>query len=166
MQKKILKVSLFFVLLSLFLHHFFIINTSPSLPEGIYLKTWNIPQNGDIVLVSPPDLPVFRNALKKRLLSHGISEAGSCHIIKIMAASEGDEIVIQKDGMFVNGKKLANSQRQNWQIDGMAELPISKKLQGEVLLYTPHPLSFDSRYFGPIDRDTIISSIKPLLLWN
>lgn len=87
-------------------------------------------------------------------------------MIKIVAATAGDEVEIRKEGMFVNGEKLTNSQRQNWQIEGMAELPIKKNLRDEVLLYTPHPRSFDSRYFGLLAENTIISTLRPLFLWR
>ena len=164
--KRILFIGAMVAFPVLLVRSFMVINTTASLPPGIYHRTFEEPKRGDVVLISPPDKPVFREAIELGILSSGNSEAGSCPLIKIMAATDGDEIEIRKDGMFVNGEKLANSRRQDWQITNMAELPISKKLKGEALLYTPHPLSFDSRYFGLIEHNTIISSIKPLLLWN
>jgi len=164
--KRILFIGAMVAFPVLLVRSFMVINTTASLPPGIYHRTFEEPKRGDVVLISPPDKPVFREAIELGILSSGNSEAGSCPLIKIMAATDGDEIEIQKEGMFVNGKKLVNSKRQNWQIEGMVELPIKKKLKGEALLYTPHPLSFDSRYFGLIEHSTIISSIKPLLLWN
>ena len=164
--KRILFIGAMVAFPVLLVRSFMVINTTASLPPGIYHRTFEEPKRGDVVLISPPDKPVFREAIELGILSSGNSEAGSCPLIKIMAARDGDEIEIQKEGMFVNGKKLVNSKRQNWQIEGMVELPIKKKLKGEALLYTPHPLSFDSRYFGLIEHSTIISSIKPLLLWN
>ena len=165
-HKRILFIVITAALPILLVRSFLVINTTSSLPPGIYYRTFGEPKRGDIVLISPPDKPAFKEALKQGILTSGNSEAGTCPLIKVIAAADGDKIEIQKDGMFVNSKKLANSQRQNLQIDNMAKLPISKKLQGEVLLYTPHPLSFDSRYFGLVDRSSVISSIKPLLLWN
>ena len=142
-----------------------VINTTASLPPGIYYRTFEVPKRGDIVFVSPPDKPVFKEALKRGILSSGNSEAGTCPLIKVMAAIDGDEIEIRKDGMFVNGEKLANSQRQDWQIANMAELPISKKLKGEILLYTPHPQSFDSRYFGYVPLDAL-QRVEPVYTFN
>lgn len=164
--KKILFIGATIALPTLLVRAFIVINTTASLPPGIYYRTFEEPKRGDIVFVSPPDKPVFKEALKRGILSSGHSEAGTCHLIKIMAATDGDEIEIRKDGMFVNGEKMASSQRQDWQLEGIAELPIRKKLEREILLYTPHPQSFDSRYFGLVERNTVISSIKPLLLWN
>lgn len=146
--------------------HFFVINTTPSVSKGLYLKTWDTPKKGELVLVDPPNNVIFREALKKRILSSGLSSAGTCYMIKIMAATTGDDVEIRNEGMFVGGKKLANSQRKNWQIEGMIEPPIKKKLKDEVLLYTPHQESFDSRYFGSVDRKSVITTIKPIFLWR
>jgi len=169
LSPKVKKLVLLLLCLAFFggvAQHFIVINTTPSVSKGLYLQTWTTPEQGDLVLVDPPDNIVFREARKKRILSNGLSSAGTCYMIKIVAATAGDEVEIRKEGMFVNGEKLTNSQRQNWQIEGMVELPIKKKLKDEVLLYTPHPRSFDSRYFGLLERKTILSSLKPLFLWN
>lgn len=145
---------------------FLVVNTTASLPPGIYHRTFEEPKRGSIVLVSPPARQIFKAALAKGILSPGNTEAGTCPLIKIMAAADGDEIEIQENGMWVNDAPLSNSQRQNWEISGMVALPIKKKLEGEVLLYTPHPQSFDSRYFGPIPADSILATLKPIFLWK
>lgn len=143
-----------------------VINTSESLPPGIYYRTTQEPKRGDIVLVSPPDAPIFREALAKHILTSGASEAGTCPLIKIMAGVDGDYIEITPTCIRINGKELESSKRMAWQIQGQIELPMMKRLDGEVLLYTPHPRSFDSRYFGPLKREYVLSTIQPLVLWN
>ena len=104
--KKILFIGATIALPTLLVRAFIVINTTASLPPGIYYRTFEEPKRGDIVFVSPPDKPVFKEALKRGILSSGHSEAGTCHLIKIMAATDGDEIEIRKDGMFVNGEKM------------------------------------------------------------
>ena len=38
--------------------------------------------------------------------------------------------------------------------------------RGEFFLLQPHPLSFDSRYFGPVLRCDIVGVARPLWTWN
>lgn len=146
--------------------NFIVINTTKSLTPGIYYRTFATPSRGNIVLVSPPNQVIFQEALKKKILSRGSSDAGTCFMIKIMVADENDIVEVNKHGITVNGYTLPNSMRQDWSIDGTVEIPIKRKLKDEVVLYSPHPLSFDSRYFGPVERSAVIATIKPLFLWR
>ena len=164
MKNKLLKISLMILGGIVLAQHFLVINNSPSLPEGLYLKTWKTAQKGDTVLVSPPDSPAFREALKKQFLSPGLTRAGTGYLIKKLAATGrgGDEVSISPDGIRVNGDLLADSRRQpipfthtcSW--DG----PVPP---GYVLLYAPHSLSFDSRYFGLLSEEDIVTPIIPLI---
>ncbi|MCA6097111.1 S26 family signal peptidase [Bradyrhizobium sp. WSM 4400] len=39
-------------------------------------------------------------------------------------------------------------------------------VDGEYFLLQPHPLSFDSRYFGPVLRCDILGVARPLWTWK
>jgi type IV secretory pathway protease TraF len=39
-------------------------------------------------------------------------------------------------------------------------------IDGEFFLLQPHPLSFDSRYFGPVLRCDVVGVARPLWTWN
>lgn len=142
-------------------HHWFVWNTTPSLPIGLYLKTRRPPERGDTVLVCPPDLPVFHTALERRFLSPGLCPSGTGPLIKVIVAETGDHVRVTSEGVAVNGSLLPGSGRQAFGLGPVADwerdLPPS-----EVLLMTPHPKSFDARYFGPLGRNTIITPLHPV----
>ena len=163
MQKNLLKISLIILGVMLVAQHFLIINDSPSLPEGLYLKTWQTPQKGDTVLVSPPDSPVFREALKKHFLNPGITKAGTGYLIKKLVAKEGDNVSISPEGLRVNGSPLADSRRQSISLTHTCPSWTGPVPPGYVLLYAPHSWSFDSRYFGLLSEETIVTPVLPLI---
>lgn len=140
--------------------HFFIINTSPSFPLGLYVKTHLPPARGDLVLVCPPDKPIFREALQRRFLSPGFCPAGTVTIIKRLVAVTGDTVRIAEEGVHVNGERLENSQRQNFRLADMEQLPIERILtEEEIVLMSPHPMSFDARYFGVLPAGVILTPL-------
>lgn len=143
-----------------------VINTTGSFPRGIYRKeAREFIRKGDLVLVCPPDRPIFHDALGVGLLSPGLCPGGLGYLIKQVAATEGDFVEISPAGVTINGKHLKNSRRQSLRL-GHVEMPVHRKLYKEVVLMSPHPLSFDSRYFGIIPASAVLTSLEPLFLWN
>lgn len=142
-----------------------VINTTGSFPRGLYLKEAREFRKGDLVLVCPPDRPIFHDALGVGLLSPGLCPGGLGYLIKQVAATEGDFVEISPAGVTINGKHLKNSRRQPLRL-GHVEVPVHRELHKEVVLMSPHPLSFDSRYFGIIPASAVLTSLAPLFLWN
>ena len=142
-----------------------VINTTGSFPRGIYRKEAREFRKGDLVLVCPPDRPIFHDALGVGLLSPGLCPGGLGYLIKQVAATEGDFVEISPAGVTINGKHLKNSRRQSLRL-GHVEMPVHRKLYKEVVLMSPHPLSFDSRYFGIIPASAVLTSLEPVFLWN
>ena len=82
----------------------------------------------------------------------------------------GDKISIGTAGVWVNGRLLANSAQLPSDRDGRAlpQLHLDEYVlsPGELLtMSTYNPRSFDGRYFGPIQRENILSVVEPLLTW-
>lgn len=150
-----------FVVVLFAVQHWLVWNTTPSLPRGLYRKTWQEPQQGDTVLVCPPDLPVFRLALERRFLSPGLCPSGIGQLIKTVAGMGGDLVRVDQDGVTVNGHLLLGSARQNFGLGQVADWE-ARLAAGKILLMTPHPKSFDARYFGPLDQNTIITPLQPV----
>lgn len=143
----------------------FVVNTTPSFPRGVYLKTYRTPYRGDLVLFCPPDTPLFHDALRYHLVSSGICPSGLGYLIKRVAAVEGDMVRISSSGVEVNGRKLENSKRQAAFCPTPLSPDIYHRLRShEVLLMSPHPLSFDSRYFGPLSDDCICTPLEPFYI--
>lgn len=143
-----------------------VINTSPSFPEGLYLKTHRTPRKGDLVLVCPPGKKIFRSALERGWLAPGLCESGTEMIIKRIAAGGGDQIEISAEAVSVNGQTLPQS-RRIFRLPGMISVPWVRVLKtGEVLLMSPHPRSFDGRYFGVLEIGCVETTLTTIFIWS
>jgi len=104
-------------------------------------------------------------------LAAGPSPAGTCGLIKQVAAVGGDLVTISVQGVQVNGVLLKNSAPRPAD-DASRPLrayELSDYALGseEVLLMSDYnPASFDGRYFGPLSKTTIQSVIMPVITWK
>lgn len=146
-------------------HALFVVNTSASFPPGLYLKTHEAPQKGDLVLFCPPDTPIFHEALQRKFLSAGLCPAGSGAMIKRIAAVQGDSVRISASSVSVNTIVLPDSQ-QHVVMEHALSVFTNTLQAKEVLLMSPHPQSFDGRYFGPLLEMQISTTLKPFFLWK
>ena len=127
-----------------------IYNSSESAPIGLYWIDDRPAERGDYVLVRVPDR--VRNLVVERgYLPPDVP------IIKRIAGGPGDEICRIGLEVRVNGVTIAMAQI----VDGSGrEMPVwsgCHVLHGRrVFLLQDHPASFDSRYFGPVDRSLIV----------
>lgn len=136
-----------------------VINSTPSLPIGIYKKRVEPIAKGCFVLFRLPNTdsqsrPYARNRL-----------------IKEIAAMEGDRVTVSPKGVFVNGLLLRNSAQKEVDIDGVLlprfSLNDYQLKSGELLtMSTFNPRSFDSRYFGPVTQNSIIAVVSPVFVWK
>ena len=147
------------------------INGTNSEPVGIYWAISKPLARGDLVFVLPPASPIFKLAKERGYLAAGPSPAGTCGLIKQVAAVGGDRVTIDSTGVRVNGIRLKNSAPRAADDAGrpMRAYELSDYALGseEVLLMSDYnPASFDGRYFGPLSRTTIQSVIVPVLTWK
>lgn len=148
-----------------------VINITSSIPIGIYLKTNSQIENQKFVLICPPN----DNEIIKLGKERGYIEAGKCpgkygHIMKEIVGVPGDHVIINKKGVFLNGQFIKDS--KPLKIDShnrLMPLLISNKILREneyLVMGLDNPLSFDSRYFGFIEKRNIVSTIKPLIIYK
>jgi len=133
-------------------------NASPSVPLGYYWVAGSGKTKvGDLVLVETPAL-VRDMADRRRYLPKSVP------MIKHVAALEGDEVCADKASIYINqtfaGKRhatdLVGRPLPHWEGCHMMG-------HGEVFLLNRYaPLSFDSRYFGPVASSLIIGRLRPL----
>lgn len=142
------------------------INHTPSLPMGL----WRIGAiqkpiaRGDIVAFCPPDREPFREARRRGYLSGGECLGDYEPLLKPVVAIAGDRVEIAPHGIAVNGELLANSHAHSHDRQGRVLSPIATGAQivapGEVWVVSNHsPLSFDSRYFGPLSAQQLIGVV-------
>ena len=132
-------------------------NASSSAPRGLYLRTAYHARIGDFVLVRTPA------AVRDLAARRGYVPA-NVPLVKRISAANGDVICATGRTITINAHVVAN----RLQTDGAGRrLPswsgCRRLADGDVfLLMTGVPASFDSRYFGPVPRVSIIGKLVPL----
>jgi len=152
------------------------INTSASLPRGLYLEIprgWlgRAPARGDLVLVCAP-AAAAELARRRGYLGDGPCGAGAAGgaaaLGKVVLAVAGDEVRFGDAGLAVNGRAVAASRALPRDARGrpLAHYPYGtwRIAPGELWLLAPyHPRSYDSRYFGPVAAAAVRGWLMPVL---
>jgi conjugative transfer signal peptidase TraF len=140
------------------------VNLSGSLPIGLYRISTAADAN--LVEFCPPS-PFSQLSVLRQYRYPGNCPDGDNPLLKPVIANAGDIVVFSKAGLQVNGTLLKNT----------APRPVDSKFRpllrfpfgvyrvdpGTIwVASTYHPLSFDSRYFGPISLALIRHRLKPL----
>ncbi len=138
-----------------------VINTSPSVPRGLYIRTRDGPAVGRLVDFRIP--PSARPYVRQRTGHDG----DDWYVLKPVVAGPGDYVDTSGEWLVINGRRVAPVMTH----DGVgAPLPVwrdNRRLgPGEFFVFSGRiPNSFDSRYYGPIQREQIESVRRPLVTW-
>lgn len=141
------------------------LNSTGSLPLGLY-RVSTAPE-ADLVEFCPPE-PFSGFSVVRQYRNPGNCPDGDSPLLKPVVARPGDVVVLSYSGLLINGILLRNT------------APRSQDSKGRTLPHYPfgtyrvdagtiwvassyHPLSFDSRYFGPIPKSIVRHRLKPLL---
>ncbi len=135
-----------------------LINLSTSVPRGLYRTIDQQPETGQLAIVKPYG-PIARLAYDRGYLARGHM------LLKPIAARSGDEICRQGRDIFINGAIAVKA----WVKDSLGRILISwvgciRLRRSQVFLLAYHAASFDSRYFGAIERRHILGTAIPLWL--
>jgi len=147
------------------------INTTPSYPMGIYLMTNDPIEKGSLVIFCPVNNPAFRLARERGYIGAGFCPGGYGYMIKKIVAAQNDRVEISAAGVSVNGELLPNSKPMDADSEGQplphteANSTILDK-DSTLLMSDYSPKSFDARYFGLINKSSIISVIRPIWTWQ
>src|SRR6201984_1682361 len=85
------------------------VNGTDSEPIGIYWAVSKAPAKGDFVFALPPPKPIFKLAKERGYLAAGPSPAGTCAVIKEIAAVGGERVTRGAEGVRVNALLLKTS---------------------------------------------------------
>lgn len=141
------------------------INTSPSLPMGLYITTADASAN--LVEFCPVE-PFATLSRVRGYRAPGTCGDGAAPLLKPIVAKAGDVVEVSALGISVNGVLFRNT------------APLSADTKGRHLDAWPsghyavapgtiwvassyHPGSFDSRYFGPVSTAAIRHRLKAFL---
>lgn len=131
-------------------------NLSASLPRGLYLvERGRAPERGSIVLLAVPDS--FRPLVRAR---DYLPVAAS--LLKVVVGLPGDVACVRGASLVVNGRVLGSVLSGDSRGRPLAPTRFCGVLPaGSAFVATPAPLSFDSRYFGPV-RLSALTVVRPL----
>jgi conjugative transfer signal peptidase TraF len=147
-----------------------IINTTVSLPLGVY-QTIDAPvERGAYVKFCPPQTAVFEEAARRGYIGAGFCPGGYVPLLKRVLATGGDHVTVTEEGVRINGQLMTLS--APLRADGGGQ-PMPRYEQDRTLadaelivMSDVSRVSFDSRYFGPIDRSQVQAVIRPVVTWQ
>jgi len=134
-----------------------LINESPSVPRGLYARTSEAPSAGRIVAVTPP-----RPA---RAYLGRLGAAPGAQLLKRVVATAGEPVCAGEDGLAWPRGRVTALPRDR----AGRELPrwrgCRRLTARELLVVGDTAASFDSRYFGPIDRAEVRGVYREVWRW-
>ena len=142
------------------------INLSDSLAHGVYTVTTQKSdlKKGDLILTCIPEL--YSNfALERSYLMAGKCYDKVAPVGKYIVATTGDLVQSTSDGIYVNHILIKNSKALNEDKNGnpMFIYKINRKLtENELFVINEKENSFDSRYFGIINKRQVIGKLQVL----
>jgi conjugative transfer signal peptidase TraF len=142
------------------------INTSPSLPMGLYVTT----VDGSAKLVEFCLAEPFATLSIVRGYRHrGTCSDGGAPLLKPIIAKPGDVVDVSSLGLSVNGTPLPNTAPLTTDTKGrrLEAWPSGRYVVAPGTVWVAssyHRRSFDSRYFGPVPTAAIRHRLKAFLL--
>jgi conjugative transfer signal peptidase TraF len=143
-------------------HRFLVINTSPSVAPGLYLRSLDQPAVGKLVdFCIPP-------AARAYVLGRTGNTGDNWYILKPVIAGPGDHIDATGDWLVINGQRIAPMPPPT---DSRGRpLPVWRDCRAlgadEFFVFSDRiPNSFDSRCYGPIHRRQIETVRRVLITW-
>ncbi len=144
-----------------------IINITPSMKQGLYVKRQGDVKRGDIVLVCLGE-PYQTIGLQRLYLIKGRSCQGTDPLIKEVIAIPEDDIILTDNFIQVNHIKYhCSTYYRDSKGRPLVVYPrgLYKNTSGYWLIGNYDVKSWDSRYWGPVSRKQILSVLRPLLTW-
>lgn len=134
-----------------------LVNESPSLPRGLYLRIGATVERGAVVAIVQPA------AARSYLMRLGMPN--DVLLLKRVAAVEGDPVCAGFGIVRTPGRRVRTLDRDR---QGAA-LPVwrdcRRLARDELFLLGDTPGSFDSRYFGPVLRGEAVGVYREVLTW-
>jgi conjugative transfer signal peptidase TraF len=134
-----------------------LINESPSLPRGLYLRWGERIERGSIVAVGQP---VEVMAYLARL-----GMPAEVLLLKRVAAAGGDTVCVEGGVLQTPGRRVS-TRAHDGQGEALRVWEGCRSLEpDELFLLGDTPGSFDSRYFGPVKRGAAKGNYREILTW-
>ncbi|AGE91747.1 conjugative transfer signal peptidase TraF [Photobacterium damselae] len=171
MKKKLmigLPIALFFLMIEF--HQGYRINLSISYPPGIYKITSQGQYNkGDLVLFCPPNIPSVHEAMSRGYLGFSFEcESGIMPTVKKIFGLSGDKISLDTfvyiNNQLVPYTTILSQDSKQRPLPKLNDFTVPRH---SVFLLSDHlpTVSFDSRYYGAVSLERVISHIEPIYTW-
>lgn len=134
-----------------------LVNESPSLPRGLYLRSGAEVERGSIVAIAQPER--VRHYLAR------LSMPSEVLLIKRVAAVGGDPVCSDGRTVSTPERRVQLVGRDGEGINLPAWNQCRALADGELFLLGDTAGSFDSRYFGPVRRGEIKGVYREVLTW-
>lgn len=147
------------------------LNMTRSVAPGFYWVVKKQPEKGDFVSFCPAKNSLTQMAHERGYIGFGNCQGHYERVLKIVVGVSGDKVELHKQGVYISGTLLPDSAVLSQDGLGKPLLPFSDKpivLKPDELwvMTNSNPLSFDSRYFGPIRLAQISDVVKPIWTWQ
>lgn len=135
-----------------------LVNETPSLPRGLYLRRFGVTAGRGAVVAAPQ--PAGARIYLRQL---GAPPDGL--LLKRVAAVAGDPVCRRGDRLVLAGKTAPILVRDRRGVALPSWSGCRDLAPGEVFLLGDTEASFDSRYFGPVQRDQLQGVYREAVTW-
>jgi conjugative transfer signal peptidase TraF len=140
------------------------INTTPSLPIGLYVEA---DRQSRLIEFCPSGVPALISA-RRGYRGSGDCPDGASPLLKPIVAQPGDVVEFSAEGISVNNRAIRNTAPLSVDTEHrpLEHFPFGRYVVGadEVWVASSYnKRSFDSRYYGPVPKIQIRVHLRPLL---
>lgn len=114
-----------------------------SVPVTVFWKLpRSMPVKGDYVMLE---------------VEHPIVGPRPTQLTKQLVCDAGDRLQLRDDAFWCNGVRLGGFITRTWDDKPLTPFAYDGKIpEGQAFVMGTHPRSFDSRYFGPVDKSRLV----------
>lgn len=135
-----------------------LINESPSVPRGVYVRAIGAtPMRGDMVALPQPE--------QARAYLGDLGMPSNIRLLKRIAAVEHDHVCLAGGRLNVADRAVTVRSRDQRGVTLTGWRGCRRLAAGEVFLLGDTPGSFDSRYFGPVRVSDLDGVFRETLTW-
>jgi conjugative transfer signal peptidase TraF len=139
------------------------INTSASLPVGLYM----VSSTGTFVEFCPDDHGL---SAERHYRARGACPDGAAPLLKPVIGSPAGEVFVSPAGIAVNGNLLPHTAPLDHDSEGrpLKHWPFGRYATATGILWVASSYnlrSYDSRYLGPIRESAVRARLRPLIAW-
>lgn len=146
------------------------INTTKSLPLGVWQITQKVEKGGYVSACVPLDAPTMKEAIERHYFPDGTCPGGVAPLLKHVAAVPGDTVTLTADAVTINGDAMPNTKTVYRDRNGQTLDPVPRgtfvvSAGTYWLIANENRGSYDSRYFGPVPKSHIEHAMRPVLVF-